>query len=214
MWLTAMSGPAAWRLGVAGWQCVDPVTVRPGDLALCVLHNKEAAQRWRTAKVLVIDEISLLHGRLLDVMNAAAQAVRRNLGVGIQLIGRRLLSASTGGEEVGELGASPAAPILWAFESRSWAKTVSAALLTRVFRQSDRAFVELLNKIRVGAVHDDDMWRKFAQQAAGKAAGNVLSATAVCVRPLRASVDKVSTAKFCQLAPPCISTCCVADMCV
>ena len=92
----------------AGWQCVDPVTVRPGDLALCILHNKEAVQRWRTAKVLVIDEISLLHGRLLDVMNAAAQAVRRNLGVGIQLIGRRLLSASTGGEEVGELGASPA----------------------------------------------------------------------------------------------------------
>ena len=52
------------------------MTVGPGELTTCVLHNKKAVERWCKTKALLIDEISLLHGRMLDVMNAVAQAVR------------------------------------------------------------------------------------------------------------------------------------------
>ena len=106
VWLTAMSGPAAWRLGgmtlasFAGWQDVDPVTVSPTELTTRVLHNKKAVERWCNTKALIIDEISLLHGRMLDLMNVVAQAVRgieRPFG-GIQLItGGGFLSAATSG---------------------------------------------------------------------------------------------------------------------
>ena len=72
---------------------------------------------------------------------------------------------------------------------------MSTALLTRVFRQSDTEFVKVLNKIRVGELPHDDLWRKFVQQVSG----NVLSDKAVCVRPLRSLVDKVNTEKFCRL---------------
>ena len=85
--------------------------------------------------------------------------------------------------------------VQWAFESRSWPKVMSTALLTRVFRQSDTEFVKVLNKIRVGELPHDDLWRKFVQQVSG----NVLSDKAVCVRPLRTLVDKVNSEKFCQL---------------
>lgn len=57
--------------------------------------------------------------------------------------------------------------VQWAFESRSWPKVMSTALLTRVFRQ---CFVEVLNKIRVGEVPDEDLLRKFLQQGRLRAA--------------------------------------------
>jgi ATP-dependent DNA helicase PIF1 len=52
------------------------VTVSPGELTTRILHNKKAVERWCKTKALTIDEISLLHGRMLDLMNAVAQAVR------------------------------------------------------------------------------------------------------------------------------------------
>jgi hypothetical protein len=55
---------------------VDPVTVSPGELTTRVPHNKKAVERWCNAKTLIFDEISLLHGRMLDLMIVVAQAVR------------------------------------------------------------------------------------------------------------------------------------------
>jgi hypothetical protein len=36
----------------------------------------KAVERWCNAKTLIFDEISLLHGRMLDLMIVVAQAVR------------------------------------------------------------------------------------------------------------------------------------------
>ena len=98
--------------------------------------------------------------------------------------------------------------VQWAFESRSWPKVMSTALLTRVFRQ---CFVEVLNKIRVGEVPDEDLLRKFLQQVSG----NALLDKAVCVRPLHSLVDKVNTRNILPAARPRLHVrTCVCVLCV
>lgn len=52
------------------------MTVSPGELTTRVPHNMKAVERWCNAKTLIFDEISLLHGRMLDLMIVVAQAVR------------------------------------------------------------------------------------------------------------------------------------------
>jgi ATP-dependent exoDNAse (exonuclease V) alpha subunit len=53
-----------------------------------ILKNRGAVSRWHEAKVLIIDEISMLSGELFENLEAAARKVRKNPAPfgGIQLI--------------------------------------------------------------------------------------------------------------------------------
>eukprot|EP00644_Phytophthora_capsici_P002508 jgi/Phyca11/15088/fgenesh1_pg.PHYCAscaffold_11_\ len=94
------------------------------ELLKQISRKKDAINRWKTARVLVIDEISMLDGRLFEDLEAVARQIRRSTAFfgGIQLIlsgdffqlppvGRRVRGQ---GEE-----SAPAPPQL-CFESNAW----------------------------------------------------------------------------------------------
>jgi ATP-dependent DNA helicase PIF1 len=95
--------------------------------------------------VLVIDEVSMMSGQLFDALGNIAMVVRehdRPFG-GLQLV------------LVGDFLQLPpvAAAATWAFEAEAWARcNVETCLLTRVFRQTDEAFVKALADVRRGVM--------------------------------------------------------------
>ena len=207
--LTATTGMAAKRLGgrtlanFAGWGAVDPLSITATEVLRRVQANAKAVARWRQTKTLIIDEISVMHGRMVDIMNCLAKYLRGNRSTsfgGLQVIsGGDFFQLPPVVEDDEEGKAMPPSLVEWAFESGTWAKekAVSAALLTRVFRQSDEEFVGILNKLRVGAAGAAE-WKRLEVLAAKQQ----LSKKAVYLRPLRESVDEKNVSEFARLGSP------------
>ncbi|KAH8045978.1 PIF1-like helicase [Aureococcus anophagefferens] len=105
--------------------------------------SKPARKRWRQCASLVIDEISMIDGALLDKIDAVARAARGN-------------ARPFGGVQVlacGDFAQLPPVRVTrFAFEAESWRGAFGARqyCLSAVFRQRDAGFVSLLNELRVG----------------------------------------------------------------
>ncbi|RLN68356.1 hypothetical protein BBJ28_00002239, partial [Nothophytophthora sp. Chile5] len=155
---TATTGIAAYNIGgmtLHHFAGIEPRAYTSRQQLLTqIMRKKDAVARWKLARVLVIDEISMLDGRLFDDLEAVARQLRRSSAFfgGIQLIlsgdffqlppvTRRARGGST----------EPVAAPLLCFESSAWANGVSeTVVLKEVFRQRDRGFVDMLNAFRVG----------------------------------------------------------------
>lgn len=110
---------------------------------------RAAFNRVRRARRLVIDEISMLPGRLLDYLEFHCRAIRcddRPFG-GIQVI-------STGDFlQLPPVRTRPYLPYDWAFDADAWgAAQFKTVELTRIRRQDDPVFAGALSKFRVGQV--------------------------------------------------------------
>lgn len=108
-----------------------------------------ARERWLTAHVLIIDEISMLSRDLFEKLEAIARMVRwcpKPFG-GIQMIFS------------GDFYQLP--PVSndinrFCFESEKWSLVVpNTVVLTQIFRQRDEQFAKFLNEARTGQVSDE-----------------------------------------------------------
>ena len=107
--------------------------------------HADAAKRWRKAKVLVIDEISMLGARMFDTLESIAETARDCSAnqqlpfAGLQLIvaGDFLQLPPVGGEHT--------------FAAAAWARCAFANyVLKQGHRQSDPKFRQILSELRVG----------------------------------------------------------------
>lgn len=112
-----------------------------------VKTNKRALSRWRHLNVLIIDEVSMLSIELFEKLNKIAKSIRMNslpFG-GIQLI-------LTG--DWCQLPSVTKSDFL--FESPIWKECIEETIyLTDVIRQTDKVFISILNKIRLGIIDDE-----------------------------------------------------------
>ncbi|KAF7306584.1 ATP-dependent DNA helicase PIF1 [Mycena indigotica] len=119
---------------------------------------EKCIRRWRGVKTLIIDEVSMIDGRLFDKLEEIARIIRGNeqpFG-GIQLV----LSG-----DFFQLPPVPdrnpvtnqQMPTIFAFDAQSFDLCMGPPVnLTRVFRQKDERFVELLNNMRYGRIEPED----------------------------------------------------------
>eukprot|EP00736_Rhodelphis_marinus_P011443 Rmarinus@m.23237 len=147
--VTASTGIAA--VAVGGRTVHSFAGIRFGNsdkerLADEVKKNKRARQRWMFARVLVIDEISMISGELFDKLEYIARVIRGSGepfgGLQLVLCGDflQLPPVAKGGEHVS-----------FCFQASSWDSCrIKVANLTKVFRQRDSAFVDVLNELRMG----------------------------------------------------------------
>ncbi|MCL7040482.1 hypothetical protein MKW94_016505 [Papaver nudicaule] len=153
VFVTASTGVAACALNGQTLHSFAGIGLGEDDeeeLLSRVCKNKLAFQRWKKVKALVIDEISMISGELFDKLEYIAEMCRpkkrgKTWG-GIQLI----VSGDffqlppiirNGNDDIKE----------FAFEAGCWNDSFDLQLeLTRVFRQSDSQFIELLQGIRKG----------------------------------------------------------------
>ncbi|GLJ34333.1 hypothetical protein SUGI_0690370 [Cryptomeria japonica] len=147
VFVTASSGIAACELkgrtlhSFAGIKLgLEPAT----NLAFSVRNNREALKRWMSAKALIIDEISMIDGELLDKIEYVARQIRRTNQVfgGLQLV--------VSGDF---FQLPPVKPTdlsrQFAVEAHCWKKCFNKQVeLRQVFRQADCEFVSMLKEVR------------------------------------------------------------------
>jgi ATP-dependent DNA helicase PIF1 len=151
--VTASTGVAACNVGgttVMAFAGVGNPEGSVEEMVRAVSRNHETVTRWRRTKVLIIDEVSMLDGDTFDRLEAVARRVRGGSepfgGVQLVMTGDFLqlppVSKSTTRKP-------------YAFEARSWKAVVQREMeLTRVFRQGDHEFAEVLNQLRWGIVSE------------------------------------------------------------
>jgi ATP-dependent DNA helicase PIF1 len=106
-----------------------------------------AERRIRSAEVLVLDEVSMLPGRILDFVEFLCRVVRqddRPFG-GIQVIAV--------GDFLQLPPVSKSGVYDWAFLSRGWERAgFEPTVLRKIHRQADPTFTRILNEVREGRV--------------------------------------------------------------
>ena len=161
-----------------------------------VLNKVVAVKRWRTCKVLVLEEVSMLSGSFLELVDLIGQRCRGNsktLG-GVQLV--------ICGDffQLPPISSKGTAPISFAFQSPVWAKCkFTNIVLDRVFRQSDSTFIALLEAVRRGelspeglALLNQRVGRDVHDHASGVVATKILTH--------KADVDRCNDAELSHLA--------------
>jgi len=118
------------------------------EVAASIRRRRDVQGRWLNTRVLVVDEISMVDGAMLDQLDAVAKAVRSSSapfgGLQLVLVGDfyQLPPVSSRGQT------KP-----FAFQSKAWKSAIKQSIqLTEVFRQADSTFVDILNEARVGKV--------------------------------------------------------------
>ncbi len=115
------------------------------SIYLLILICLWKADRWREARLLIIDEVSMLSGRFFDRLEELARALRKNTrpfgNLQVVICGDFLQLPPVETDEG------------LCFEAQAWPRMhFTMILLEKVFRQRDASFAELLGELRLGRV--------------------------------------------------------------
>ncbi len=155
--VTASTGIAAVNVGgvtVHSWSAIGNASSPAEEIVRFVNSGPgtKIRRQLKKAKLLAIDEISMISSSVLDLINKVFQMVRQN-------------DKAFGGIQLVVLGdfyqlppVSQTNDVDFCFNSDAWYQgDFKLFELTEVFRQSDIRFIQLLNNIRYAALNDDDL---------------------------------------------------------
>lgn len=155
--VAALTGCAALLLGfraktLHSWAGIGLGRESVETLVASIKKVASVKQRWKSTKILIIDEISMLTTELFEKLDAIGRAIRQNNAPwgGIQLIlcGDYFQLPPV----VKGLSGESVTVGRFAFESPKWTEAkLVPVLLKRIERQTDSEFQTILNECRVGA---------------------------------------------------------------
>jgi ATP-dependent DNA helicase PIF1 len=145
--VTASTGIAAVNVfgrTIHSWGGIFPDTPIEEIISQVTMRKGGAAARIKQAKMLAVDEISMVDASLLETMDRLFQAIRKDNrpfgGIQLVLFGDFLQLPPVRGTG-------------FAFESQSWkSANIETHRLTKVFRQEDQEFSSVLNEVRIGNI--------------------------------------------------------------
>lgn len=152
--VTASTGIASTHIGgmtIHSWSGIGPRdTLTRYDLDH-IASQKKIIDRMKKAHVLIIDEISMLDGRVIDMVNIVCKTVRQSTeafgGLQVVFVGDFFQLPPIG--KMGEM-------TRYAFESRGWEETrPMVCYLSDQFRQDDELLLSLLKSIRRNEVEEE-----------------------------------------------------------
>ncbi|KAG8803492.1 hypothetical protein FRC16_005162 [Serendipita sp. 398] len=156
VYVTASTGIAA--INVGGTTLHSYAGIQLGKENINVLVNRVQSsnlkrKKWQETKVLIIDEISMIDGRLFDKLEELARMVRNSeepFG-GIQLIICGDFFQLPPVPDIVTSAHGQKIPPTFAFDAKSWNRCIKHTIvLTQVFRQKQTDFVTMLNMMRLG----------------------------------------------------------------
>ncbi|XP_041942587.1 ATP-dependent DNA helicase PIF1 isoform X1 [Alosa sapidissima] len=147
---TASTGVAACHIGGTTLHNFAGIGSGSGSLESCLelAQRPGVVQNWLSCRHLIIDEISMVDAQFFDKLEAIARSIRRSTEPfgGIQVI--------VCGDffQLPPVGKGKDKP-QFCFQARSWKKCIQLNMeLKEVRRQTDQAFISLLQAVRVGRV--------------------------------------------------------------
>jgi ATP-dependent DNA helicase PIF1 len=156
----AMTGCAAILLNCGArtlhsWSGIKLAKGEKSKVISSVLKNKKAMTVWRAAKVLILDEVSMLSRKIFEIIEGIARQARQSSSPfgGIQVVFTgdffQLPPIGTEGEPETEQ---------FCFESPLWNSVFSAenhVELKTMFRQTDPAYIHILQQVRYGNLDEE-----------------------------------------------------------
>ena len=120
-----------------------------------IKSRQEPSNRWKQCRVLIIDEISMVDGALLDKLDIIAREIRKTPHMpfgGIQLICTGDFFQLPPVDNKNNF--SKTSKVSFAFESKVWEQVMkNTIVLTQVFRQQgDNKLIQMLNAMRMGSL--------------------------------------------------------------
>jgi ATP-dependent DNA helicase PIF1 len=152
--VTASTGIAATHIGgltIHSWSGVGTRDSLNAYELEQISTKEKLVKRIKKTNVLIIDEISMLDGKLLDMVDIICRTIRQS-------------TEAFGGMQVVCVGdffqlppiARQGEMMRYAFESRAWESTRPlVCYITEQFRQEDELLLSLLSSIRRGEIEDD-----------------------------------------------------------
>nr|CAD7267357.1 unnamed protein product [Timema shepardi] len=147
---TASTGVAACHIGGVTLHSFAGIGTGEASVQRCIelASRTQVQQMWKKCRHLIIDEISMVDGDFFEKLDQVARAVRgcdRPFG-GLQLIlcgdFFQLAPVSQAGKKT-----------KFCFQTPAWERCIQTSFeLTRVHRQSDPVFIDILQNIRIGRV--------------------------------------------------------------
>ncbi len=155
--VAALTGCAALLLGfraktLHSWAGIGLGRESVEALAASIQKVKSVKARWRSTKILIIDEISMLTTELFEKLDAIGRLIRQNSlpwgGIQLVLCGDYFQLPPV----VKGLSGESIIAGRFAFESPKWKEAkLIPVLLKRIERQTDSEFQTILNECRIGA---------------------------------------------------------------
>ncbi|XP_051554743.1 ATP-dependent DNA helicase PIF1-like [Myxocyprinus asiaticus] len=194
---TASTGVAACHIGGTTLHNFAGIGSGSASLEQCLelAQRPGVLQHWTSCKHLIIDEISMVEAEFFDKLEAIARSIRRSTEPfgGIQLIvcGDFLqLPPVTKGKNKPN----------FCFQSRSWRKCIHMNMeLMEVRRQTDKAFISLLQAVRVGRV-TEEVTAQLLKSANHSIERDGILATRLCTH--KDDVELTNGSKLKQLPGP------------
>lgn len=154
--VTASTGLAALNIGGETLHRFAGIGLGKGDtktLVGMVKKRQDKMNKWRRCKILIIDEVSMVDGVLLDKLDRIGREVRNNRhnpfgGIQVVLTGDFFQLPPVDDSSKG-FGKEPKS--IYAFESNVWKEALeTTVVLTQVFRQQgDNMLIGILNAMRL-----------------------------------------------------------------
>lgn len=160
VYVTGSTGVAACNIGGMTIHKFSGIGCARGDVQAVVgkaMHSKTAEKYWRKAKVLIIDEVSMLSAKVWTILDTVAKVFKeievRGAGKlpfgGIQVIA------------VGDFYQLPPVQGKFAFESDAWTALFPPTRVVRlhqIFRQTDAdPLLPILHRARMGRLQKEDV---------------------------------------------------------
>jgi ATP-dependent exoDNAse (exonuclease V) alpha subunit len=200
--ITASTGIAATHMGgttIHSWAGIgikDAMDSRDiGEL----FKRQYLRNRFQKTKVLIIDEISMLHAHRLDLINKVCQAFKNNTipfgGMQVIMCGDFFqLPPVTRNSNIETRNSD--LPSEFVYHSQSWKDMqVKVCYLEEQHRQDDRTFLRVLNDIRNGEV--DDMTAEYLSERLNKYVKGYAKPTRLFTH--NADVDAINAKHLAQL---------------
>lgn len=210
--IAAMTGRAAVLLNcrartIHSWSGIRLAKGDPEEIVSRTVRRRGIAKAWRSIKVLIIDEVSMMSAKVFEILNDIGKITRKNYlrpfgGLQVVFIGDFFQLPPIGDADDPKSGQ-------YCFESPLWAETFpheNHVKLTHVFRQSgDPTFIKILTQIREGRITRSSheilqsvMEKKFDTDAAERLGLPIPTK----LFPLRASAERLNAYMFSQIAAP------------
>jgi ATP-dependent DNA helicase PIF1 len=153
--ITASTGVAATHihgLTLHAWSGIGITDVFTSFEIDRIAGKEHVAKRIQRTSILIIDEVSMLSGTILDAVDMICRQVRGNDlafgGIQVVLVGDFFQLPPIAGR---------GRPVSFAFESQAWrALHIVTCYLTEQHRQDDGVFLSLLSAIRAGTFSEDE----------------------------------------------------------
>jgi ATP-dependent DNA helicase PIF1 len=183
---------------IHSWSGIKLARGESNNIIESVLKSNRALKNWRSTKILIVDEVSMMSKKIFNILNEIGKRVRYSSlpfgGIQVVFTGD-FFQLPPVGNNINDQGSED-----FCFESDDWYKVFKLEnhiQLNSIFRQQDMEYIEILNEIRMGQLSEKNtqILNKYVGREYVKTDNNI-SHTPTKLFPTRVKTDYINNVMF------------------